>query len=190
VALGQPTIPLVGTGCRRAGQVGIFSHTGTHWLLIGPSLHGALATSTTRALRLDSSGATTTALVVEERRNSAGLLALWRSVAGTWTVSSPLALGAASIVRASALAPNGQQLVLLSRPGTTGELEEATAPGQPWIGLPAPPAGTVTVAPVADGSVSAFSVHGSRLSVFTLAVPKGTWSLSQTINVPIAYGSS
>jgi hypothetical protein len=190
VSLGPSSIPLLGTGCRRPGQVGVFAHSGAHWMLIGPSLHGALATSTTRVLRLDSSGATTTALVVEESRHRPGLLALWRSAAGTWVESPPLALGAASTVRASAVAPNGQQLVLVSRPGTTGVLEEARSPGQPWIALPTPPAGTVTVAPLADGSVNAFSVHGSRLKVFTVTASRGSWSLSQTINVPIAYGSS
>jgi hypothetical protein len=188
VALGPSTVPLVGTGCRRAGQVGVFAHTGTRWRLIGPSLHGLLARSTTRVLRLDSSGATTTALVVEEGQDHTGLLGLWRSAAGTWTESPPLPLGEEPML-ASAVGAGGQ-LVLLGRPGTTGVLEEVSGPGQPWTSLPAPPAGTDTVAPLADGSISAFSVNGSRLSIFTLPAGKDTWSLSQRMNVPIAYGSS
>ena len=38
VDLTSSNIPLVGSGCRRAGQVGIFAHLGTRWELVGPRL--------------------------------------------------------------------------------------------------------------------------------------------------------
>ena len=85
---------------------------------------------------------------------------------------------------------NGEQLVFLSKPGTNGELEVASGPGHGWTALASPPEGTMTLALLADGSVDAFSVNGTRLRIFTLAPHQSTWALSQSMNVPIAYGSS
>jgi len=190
VALSSSSIPLVGTGCRRTGQVGVFAHLGTRWELIGPSLRGALRGATTRILRLDSSGVTTTALLAEDGRDGVGLVGLWRSATGTWTESLPLTLGRTPTVRASALGSTGQQLVFIEEQGKHAVLEGAAGPGQPWRRLPVPPSGTGTVSVQSDGSIDAFSVDGSKLRIFTLA-PNGTsWSLSQKLNVPIAYGSS
>ena len=190
VALASSSIPLVGTGCRRTGQVGVFAHLGIRWELIGPSLHGSLRGATTRILRLDSSGVTTTALLAEDGRDGVGLLGLWRSATGTWTESLPVILGRAPAVRASALGATGQQLVFIEEQGERAVLEEAAGPGQPWQRLPAPPSGTGTVSVQADGSIDAFSVDGSKLRIFTLALNGTSWSLSQKLNVPIAYGSS
>jgi hypothetical protein len=190
VALDSSGDAMLGTGCRRAAQIGIFSLVGGHWQLDGPSLHGSLAGATTRVLRLDSSGLTTTALVAEERHHQTGLLGLSSSATGIWTQTLPLQLGASTTVLATAAGANGQQLVLLKRPGSSDSLEESAGPDRPWVELPGPPAGTVTVAPLADGGTNAFSVSGSRLRVFTLTPQGGKWVLSQRMNVPIAYGSS
>ena len=91
---------------------------------------------------------------------------------------------------ASAVGANGELVVLLEKPGTNGVLEEVTGPGQAWSSLPSPPAGTLTLAVPGEGSLDAFSVDGTRLRVFTLAAGRATWSLSQSMDVPIAYGSS
>jgi len=190
VALSGSGIPLVGTGCRRTGQVGVFAHLGTGWELIGPSLHGSQGRTTTRILRLDSSGVTTTALLAEEGRDGVGLLGLWRSATGAWTESRPLILGKAPAVRSSALGPMGQQLVFIAEQGRGAVLEEAAGAGQPWRRLPAPPPGTGTVSLQADGSIDAFTVDGSKLRIFTLAPNATSWTLSQKLSVPIAYGSS
>ncbi len=190
VALSSASIPLVGTGCRRSGQVGVFAHLGTRWELIGPSLRGSLRGATTRILRLDSSGVTTTALLAEDGRDGVGLVGLWRSATGTWTESLPLTVGRAPTVRASALGSTGQQLVFIEEQGKHTVLEETAGPGQPWRRLPAPPSGTGTVSVQSDGSIDAFSVDGSKLHIFTLALNGTSWSLSQKLNVPIAYGSS
>jgi hypothetical protein len=190
VALNSSDDPLLGTGCRRAGQIGIFALVGGRWESVGPSLHGSVAQATTQLLRLDASGTTTTALVAEERQHDTGLLGLWGSATGTWTRTLPLALGSATTVVASAVGTNGQQLVLLKNSGGHDSVDETAGPGRPWTQLPAPPAGTVTVAPLSDGDINAFSVTGSRLRVFTLTPQGVTWTLSQRMNVPIAYGSS
>jgi hypothetical protein len=190
VALNPSNDALLGTGCRRPGQVGVFALVSGHWQLVGPLLQGSLAQATTRVLRLDSSGTTATALVAEERHQHTGLLGISRSATGTWTQTLPLTLDLATTLEASAVGANGQQLVLLKNGDSSDLLEETGGPDQPWEELPAPPAGTVTVAPLADGSTDAFSVSGSRLRVFTLTPKGATWTLSQRMDVPIAYGSS
>ena len=153
VAFGPSATPMVGTGCRRPGQVGVFARDGGAWRLIGPTLAGALAASSTRVLRLNASGSTSTALVAATVAGHSELLALWRAPAGAWLDSAPLSVGPAQRILATAVGLNGEELVLLSKPGTNGELEVASGPGLGWTALPAPPAGTATVAVLGDGSV-------------------------------------
>jgi hypothetical protein len=190
VAFGPSATPMVGTGCSRPGQVGVFARDGTGWRLIGPTLAGALAGSSTRVLRLDASGSTSTALVAAAAAGRSDLLGLWRPPGGAWSDSPPLSVGPTQRILATAVGLNGEQLVLLSKPGTNGELEVASGPGLGWTALASPPAGTVTLALLGDGSVDAFSVNGSRLRIFTVAPHQSTWALAQSMNVPIAYGSS
>ena len=190
VAFGPSATPMVGTGCGRPGQVGVFARDGTGWRLIGPTLAGALAGSSTRVLRLNASGSTSTALVAAAAAGHSDLLGLWRPPAGAWSDSPPLSVGPAQRILATAVGLNGEQLVLLSKPGTNGELDMASGPGLGWTALASPPDGTVTLALLGDGNVDAFSVNGSHLRIYSVAPHQSTWSLSQSINVPIAYGSS
>jgi hypothetical protein len=190
VALTASNAPLLGTGCRLPGQVGIFALIAAHWELVGPSLTGSLAQATTRLLRLDASGSTVTALVAEESHQHTGLLGLWGSVTGAWARSLPLPLGPAGAVVASAVGANGQQVVLLKSGSSRDSIEETEGPGDAWVRLPDPPARTVTVAPLSNGGIDAFSVDGSRLRVYALTSSGSKWTLSQRMNVPIAYGSS
>jgi hypothetical protein len=190
VSFGPSATPMVGTGCGRPGQVGVFARDGAGWRLIGPTLAGALAASITRVLRLNASGSTSAALVAAAAAGHSDLLGLWRAPAGAWSASAPLAVGPAQRILATAVGLNGELLVLLSKPGTNGELEVASGSGLGWTALASPPAGTVTLALLGDGSVDAFSVNGSGLRIFTVAPHQSTWVLSQSMNVPLAYGSS
>jgi hypothetical protein len=80
--------------------------------------------------------------------------------------------------------------VFIEEQGRGAVLEEAAGAGQPWQRLPAPPPGTGTVSLQADGSIDAFTVAGSTLRIFTLALNATSWAPSQKLSVPIAYGSS
>jgi hypothetical protein len=193
VAFGTSATPMLGTGCGRPGQVGVFARSSGSssgsWRLIGPMLGGALAGSSTRVLRLNASGATT-ALAAAAAGGRTVLLGLWRASTGAWSESPPLSLGRTQRVLATAIGVSGEQLVFLSKPGTNGELELASGPGHHWTALASPPEGTMTLALLGNGTVDAFSVNGTRLRIFTLAPNQSMWALSQSINVPIAYGSS
>jgi hypothetical protein len=190
VAYGASATPLLGTGCGRPGQVGVFARVGSGWQLIGPTLTGASTRDTTNVLRLSVSGTTDSALVAAGAPGRTVLLGLWRAAAGTWSATGPLPVGPSQRILATAIGESGQQLVLLSQRSGGATLEEAPGPGQGWTALPPPPAGTATVALLGDGSVNALSVQGNRLRVYTETAPTDTWALSQSMNVPLAYGSS
>jgi hypothetical protein len=190
VAYGPSATPLLGTGCRRPGQVGVFARVGTGWQLIGPTLTGTSARDRTNVLRLSVSGGTESALVAAGPPGRTVLLGLWRGADGTWSASRPLAVSSSQRVLATAIGESGQQLVLLSQRGTSGTVQVAAGPGQGWSTMPPPPAGTATVALLADGSVNAFNVQGNRLRVYAANASMKQWALSQSMNVPLAYGSS
>jgi len=189
LALGPDDLPLVGTSCRRAGQVGVFTQTGGLWQSTGPTLGGALSGSATRVLRLAVADSLTAGLAAASGRGGTSLVAVWRPVGGSWTVSAPLRLGAHAALLSTGVGADGTLVVLFGSPGRT-PAPAVISRGGSWTRLPTPPAGAVTLAPMSDGSVDSFAVTGSELRVYTLAQGSNTWDRSQSLAVPIVYGSS
>ena len=75
--------PTVATGCRRGGQVGVFTLTAGSWQPSGFTLGGSLRGAATTVLRLEVTGSTTTALVAATRAGAhSALVALWRTGSG------------------------------------------------------------------------------------------------------------
>jgi hypothetical protein len=56
--------------------------------------------------------------------------------------------------------------------------------------LPALPAGTATLAPAGAGGWDALAVNSTKLTVWHLPPSGAAWAPTQTISVPIAFGSS
>jgi hypothetical protein len=68
--------------------------------------------------------------------------------------------------------------------------ETLAGPGASWQALPPLPSGrTVTLALPAAGT-DALTADGSSLTAWRLAPGSATWDRTQTIEVPIQYGSS
>jgi hypothetical protein len=197
VALLPGGVPLVATGCRRGGQVGIFSRVAGTWRSNGFSLGGSLRGATTSVLRLEVTGSTTTALASARRSGRRSLVALWRTGTAPWTASTPLALGPGGSVLSSSVNADGTLAVLVgSSGGSTVAFDTAPGNDRPWTALPRPPSGTAALALPAGPTtldapqVDAFTVRGEALGVYALT-PSGTgWVRVQTSQVPIAYGSS
>ena len=186
--------PLVATGCRRGGVVGIFTDTAGTWRPDGIPLSDQ-ARSATAVLRLDASGATTTALVSASRSRYRALVALWRNSGAAWSPSGALTLSTRASVLASAVGDDGALAVLLGSP-QTGAGVFMINPGGAWVRLPKPPAGTTAIAlpsgpaTVEGDAVDAFTVHGGSLGVYALT-PSGTkWARVQSSQIALAYGSS
>ncbi len=102
-----------------------------------------------------------------------------------WALSPPFPLNGASLVSAS-FGPGGTAAVVLN--GNRGLT--LAGPGASWRALPALPPGTATLAPGPGAGLDALAVHRTVLTVWQLAPGAGVWGKTQTINVPIQFGSS
>ncbi len=178
--------PLLAGTCRHPGTAGIFAETGGTWQAAGPPLPSALASQAVRVLRLTGTGNGTVALLTAGTGPATHLFAAWSSGSDShWTLSPPFPLNAANVVSAS-FGPDGAAAVVLN--GNRGET--LAGPGASWRVLPPLPPGTATLAPGPGAGLDALAVHRAVLSVWHLAPGSGTWAKTQTINVPIQFGSS
>lgn len=187
--------PLIGTGCRRGGEVGVFTRTPTGtWQTSGVRLGTSLRAGATDVLRLQVTGATTTALVTAGGPTQRALVALWRTGDAPWDPTSPLALKPGESVLSSSVGVDGMLAVLLGTPGGTRVAFDITSGGT-WSRLPPLPPRTLALAtPVtrsmAGSTVDAFTVDGELLEVFALTPSGAKWVRVQSSRVSLAYGSS
>jgi hypothetical protein len=199
VAFSPTGTPLLAANCTTPGVVGIFRAGPAGWQLVGPSVSTALADASVRVLRLvqDGSGIATL-LSLHSSDGDQLLVAGSQSGQGAWSVSAPLSTTSSTLV-ASAVGSAGQFLVLTT--GSDGALSlHETPPAVPgdaapasWLTLPAPPTGTqgVVLGDTTPGSprLDALAVDNSVLTDWQLTA-SGTWSKTQSLSVPIEYGSS
>ena len=185
VSLTPSGTPLAGTACAKPGGIGIFAYTQGTWQPTGPAPGGLPAGQPSQVLRLTSTSAGNTALIMTGTGGQARLSAAWTSDGSRWTASPPLQAGNGQI-RASGTGADGLIWVL---PGD-GHAAVISGPGGSWQTLPALPPGTAALAAVGGGVIDALTVAGADLTVFRLAAPAGEWTRTQVINVPIQPGSS
>ena len=180
---------LAGGACDNPGLAGIFGYSGGAWHAAGPVLPGTVAGDRIQVLRLTATPTGNVALLLA----GPDLFAAWTSDGGArWTVSPPLATGAAS-VSSAAFGSGGAVGVLLS----SGKTATAAGPGSSWQSLPAAPPDTAVLAFIPSGArsakasqVQALAAKGAKLTVWQLDTSSATWTSIQTITVPIQYGSS
>jgi len=179
--------PLLAGGCGHPGTAGIFAYTGGTWHQAGPKLPDSLDGQRIRVLRLSRTGHGDVALLEAGAGPAASLLAAWTSDGGqAWTVSPDLGLGSTHALSVSAGAGGAIAVVLSGRRGET-----LAGPGASWHTLPAlPPGRTVTLALPAAGTTNALAADGSTLTVWQLTADAREWTMTQSVKVPIQYGSS
>jgi hypothetical protein len=188
--------PVIATGCRRGGQVGVFTRSTGSWQSIGLTLGGSLRGSTTTVLRLEVTGSTTTALVVASRAGHGVLVAVWRTGGATWTTSAPLTLGTGGSFLSSSVSAGGALVVLLGSSKGSRVAFDIAPGGRLWSPLPRLPSGTTALAQPTTPmtldaeAVDAFTVNGESLKVFALTPSGAQWVLAQSSQIPLAYGSS
>jgi hypothetical protein len=187
--------PLIATGCRRDGRVGLFARTAAAWRSVGLTLGGPLRGAATTVLRVQSTAATTTVLALARVGGRHALEALWQSGSAPWTVARPLALDPGASVRSTAVNSAGDVAVLLGGAGGTREAVDV-APLGTWVQLPRLPARTAGVAlpagalPSSGPDIDVFTVAGESLDVFSLTPSGEAWTKFQSSQIPLAYGSS
>jgi hypothetical protein len=171
--------PVAAGSCLRPGVAGVFTDSGGTWLAAGPAVPAGWARRQVQVLGLGSTAGGNVALLLA----GSELIAAWSTGSG-WTTSA--VLGGVAGVRAAGFGAGGSAWVLLGG----GRAETIGGPGGAWRGLPAVPAGTVTLAPGQGGSFDALAVAGSRLTVWQVGAGPTAWTKTQAITVPIVYGSS
>lgn len=184
VSLTSAGTPLAAASCSRPGIAGIFARTSGGWQADGPALSESLAKTPIQVLQLTETSAGTVALL-QAGGSSGALIAAWSGKGGRWTVSAPLPVGAYSHVSASGTANEGAVWVLLA----DGRAAADPGPGATWEVLPRVPSGTAVLAAGSGDAFDALAVSGSKLTVFQ-STSAGTWRDTQTVSVPIQYGSS
>ncbi len=177
---------LVGGGCARGTDAGVFEREGGSWRPVGPPLPAAPRPVV--VVRLQSDGSGTSALVSEGSGGSRRLVALRRArSSANWSVSAALPLGTSSLTSTAVTAAGGFVVTAARRSG--GVSVSVVEPSEPdWSRLVDPPDGTSVVAAPAGGAFEALAPHGSKLHVYRLHA--GSWAPTQVLDVPIQYGSS
>jgi hypothetical protein len=179
-------LPLLAGTCIHPGTVGIFADGGGTWLAAGPRLAPALAHQPVTVLRLTQIANRTVALLEAGSGRAARLFAAWSSDGGShWVLAPPLQTAGARISAAS-FGATGVAAIVLG--GSRAEIIAGAGSG--WRSLPALPAGTATLAAGPAGGFDALAVHRTKLTVWLLAAGSTTWRTTQTMIVPIQFGSS
>ncbi len=179
--------PLLAGTCDRAGITGIFAVQAGTWRLTGPALPGTLSGRSVQVIRLSRVGNGDVALLEAGTGTSASLLAAWTGDDGRhWTLSPAFGLAGSQAVSASLGAGGAVSVVL------TGGLGVAVSgPGAAWRRLPPlPPGRAVVLAWPAAGATDVLVADGSTLTAWQLTGRPVRWAKTQTIKVPIQYGSS
>jgi hypothetical protein len=194
VAFASSGTAMLAGGCSRPGTAGIFAdsevgRTGSSWHAAGPSLSGSMAREDIDVLRLAATGTGIVALLRVGTGDQASLVAaFWQPASagspGSWTRSAPLRIGTGQLL-STTVGPGWAIGVTLN--GSRGAT--LAGPGSAWQTLPALPRWTATLALGQPGMVDAIGAHLSKFTNWQL-VSGSRWSLVQTINVNIPYGSS
>ena len=185
---------LVGAACGR-GHIGLFTSSDGTWHSDVATLHGAWRDASTTMVRLQAGSAQPTALVLAAQAGHRALFVVTDAASGHWSVSSPLTLGSGSSVRASAV-QSGGALSVVTGSKRDPSVSQINTDGT-WTTLPPPPAGTLALAwvlptavPFGGPTLDAFTVDGTELHVYALTPAGIKWVAVQTLQVPLAYGSS
>jgi hypothetical protein len=180
---------IVGSSCSRPGKVGVFQDSASGWRLEEPSLPSSYAASTTSVLRLRAFGGGVSAVIAAGSGARTELFGTRLASSAVWSAPIGFQLGRTGRLTSSGVSSQGG-LVLVVSSDKGPRVEVLDAGAQAWTELPAPPARTAAVCFEPDGSIGAFVVDHSRLTIYRLAKSASSWRRVQVMQVPIVYGSS
>lgn len=183
--------PVAGASCSRPGVAGVMTYAAGEWRLAGPPLAGPFHDDPVGVLALTSTASGMVALLQVSGAAGADVVAGWTRDSGrTWSLSPAVPVASSEKVESVGGDGAGGVFVLVSGPGRASRLEHVAGRGNPWQALPAPPAGTATVAFGWHGSAQSLAVDAATLTVWNLAPGGSAWVKGQVLQVPIEYGSS
>jgi hypothetical protein len=185
--------PLLAGDCASAGTAAIFVLRAGTWQAAGPSLPAGLRREPVSVIGLTTAGSRLTAILAAGTGGSTEVLAAWSSDNGsTWTISPPLRTGPATAGPPSvSFGADGSASLMLPASHAVSGGAVIGWRAAAWQALPRLPAGTATLAATATGQPEALAVHGGTLTAWQLGTSGSRpWTLLQTVQVTIPYGSS
>jgi hypothetical protein len=165
----------------------------------------ALARSQLSVVQLTRAGTGITALLTAAGPGgTASLVAAWAGRNGRWELSVPLPLrGSRILATASGTPPVAGLTTSAARSGlpaavgvilSTGRGEYITGPADTWQRLPALPAHAAVLVLGPGPRISVLAASGRILTGWRLAIRHASlavgWTRTQTMKVPVPYGSS
>ena len=207
VAFSPAGVPLLAGQCAAPGIAGIFAFSGGSWHRAGPALPAALARQRVSVLRLTAAGGSTIALLTATAPDgAASLIAGWAAATGRWALSAPLPLDGARILSTAtgtafgaypALAATVAHPRAASAAGvilSTGRGETITEHQGHWQLLPVLPPHATALVLGPGRQLSVLAASGSILTSWRPAARAASagfaWTRTQTVRVPVPYGSS
>ncbi|HSR86712.1 MAG TPA: hypothetical protein VLM11_21255, partial [Streptosporangiaceae bacterium] len=184
--------PLVAASCDRPGATGIFAFSAGGWRRAGPALPASLSRRVINVIGLATTGQRTTVVLAAMSAAGATIVTGWSADGGTtWQLSPALSAGRASRPSVSIWADGSVGLVLPTG-AAASETQSATIGWQSasWRTLPPLPARTATLAAGPGGQPQVLTVSGTALTAWQLTTGSSRWTMTQTIRVPVPYGSS
>jgi hypothetical protein len=172
----------LGAACSSPGVVGLLQHSGAAFVSVGLQLPAAQAKGHVEVLRLVQYKQEIAVLLGVRDGAATSYIAAWNPAPGTspWILSP--ALAATGALTSTAVAAGGGFAVQ-----TTSGAAVIAKHGTSWTQLPAPPAGTATLA-VSQSRTDALVVASATFIDYQLT--SGQWVKAQTTQVAIPYGSS
>jgi hypothetical protein len=184
--------PLVAARCDQPDATGIFILAAGGWRRAGLPLPGNLSRDAVDVIGLATNGQRMTVVLAAKSATRTTMLAGWSTDGGaSWRLSPELAAGTATGPSVSIWADGSVGLVL---PGSTAASATTGATigwqSPEWRTLPQLPARTATLAAGPDGQPQALAVSGVAFTAWQLAAGSNRWTVTQTVHVPVPYGSS
>jgi hypothetical protein len=180
--------PAAGTRCTKAGALGVFEESAGGWAIAGRVPIPAQGPAEVVGFVPTTGGLAALAETRGRGRQGPKVFVAWHSPAGPWRASPPLDVPPGVQLASFGPASGAGVFVLLA--GAKERLEISPGFGLRWYELPAPPAGTETLAFGANGRqpAQALVARASTFSAWDLV--KGAWRRGQVVHVKIEYGSS
>jgi len=178
----------IGVACSRPGTLGLFELSRGAALPVTAPVPAGQRASTFVIDRLIATNNNLEVLARSQQGSSASyVLLLRRASTAAWqhasTVNTDGSLVSTSVASDGAIAivsrsPSGEPKGVIFRPAKAA-----------WVRMPAPPRSAVVVALVGAG-LQAIAADGTQFRVYTYQNANQTWLLTQSMTVPITYGSS
>jgi hypothetical protein len=192
LATGAGSSLYAGTRCSSGDRAGVFEYDGSSWREVGPKLAALGAHASRSVLLLETSANGINAVVATSSSATTHLLVAHSSMKGTaWTTSPSLRLPlSASIISTGSFGASGVYVVWRNRNG--GVFAAISTGAGRWSVLPALPGEAETIAlPEGDPTtIDALGGHHSTFFVWRLDARLSRWQQTETLSVPIIYGSS